>query len=204
MDMKCRNCWSDVADEFKFCPKCGEKTTKMVTNANGSNYQHACDTFERFKAKKSQQHATFFCGKTKKCTPNGPKQKDVLINIGVMKYDPHCADSSNVYTPVRGKSLLLKIKKDANYAQLLTAALVKRKAYDQSFDEKLEWDIVYPDGQNASSLTGQPDTPFCLGTYKEDLGKNYSRLVLYLCTENSDENSSDMVMECKQDMRNNK
>ncbi len=72
--------------------------------------------------------------------------------------------------------------------------------------------------QNASRLQGQPDTPFCLSAYKEDLGKNYSRLVLYLCTENSDENNetveedtfnhtgflSDMVMECRQDMGNNK
>ena len=147
-----------------------------------------------------------------------PKQKDVLINIGVMKYDPHCADSSNVYMPVRGKSLPLKINKDANYTQLLTAALMKRKAYDQSFNEKLDWNIVYPDRQNASSLPGQPDTPFCLSAYMEDHRKNYSRLVLYLCTENSDENDetveedtfdrtgslSDMVMECRQDMGNNK
>ena len=84
--------------------------------------------------------------------------------------------------------------------------------------KKLDWNIVYPDGQNASSLPGQPDTPFCLSDYKEDHRKNYSRLVLYLCTENSDENNetveedtfdrtgslSDMVMECRQDMGNNK
>ena len=100
MNGKCQNCESDVANEFKFCQKCGEKTTKMEINA--SKHRRACDTFEKFKAQKSQQRATLFRGKTKN---SAPKQKDVLIYIGVMKYDPHCADCSNVYTPVRGKSL---------------------------------------------------------------------------------------------------
>ena len=97
-----------------------------------------------------------------------------------MKYDRNSVDPSNIYTPVRGKSLPLKINKHANYPQLLTAAIIKRKAYDQSFNEKQEWDIVYPDGKIASSLPGQPDPPFCLSDYKEDLGKNYSRIILYL------------------------
>jgi hypothetical protein len=51
----------------------------------------ACDTFEKFKAKKSQQLATFFRGKTKN---TAQKDKDVIINIVVMKYDRYCADSS--------------------------------------------------------------------------------------------------------------
>jgi uncharacterized OB-fold protein len=67
MNVKCQNCGSDVADEFKFCPKCGEKTTKMETNA--SKQRRTCDTFEKFKAKKSQQRATFFRGKTKNSAP---------------------------------------------------------------------------------------------------------------------------------------
>ena len=184
MKIKCKNCDSEVSEGFQFCPKCGKTLTDMDTNA--SKPRRACDTFEKFKAKKSQQRATFFRGKTKN---TAQKDKDVIINIGVMKYDRYCADSSTAYTPMRGKSLPLKINKDANYAQLLIAALTKRKAYDQSFNEKLDWDIVYPDGQSASSLPGQPDTPFCLSTYKEDLGKNYSRIALYLCTENSDENN---------------
>ena len=184
MKIKCKNCDSEVSEGFQFCRKCGKTLTDMDTNA--SKPRRACDTFEKFKAKKSQQRATFFRGKTKNTTQ---KDKDVIINIGVMKYDRYCADSSTAYTPMRGKSLPLKINKDANYAQLLIAALTKRKAYDQSFNEKLDWDIVYPDGQSASSLPRQPDTPFCLSTYKEDLGKNYSRIALYLCTENLDENN---------------
>ena len=105
-----------------------------------------------------------------------------------MKYDRNSLDPSNNYTPVRGKSLPLKVSKDANYSQLLTAALIKRKAYDQSFNEKQDWDIVYPDGKIASSLPGKLESPFRLSDCKEDPGKNYCRITLYLCTENSDEN----------------
>lgn len=182
MEIKCQSCGLEVSETFKFCPKCGNTLTEI--NSKASKHRRACDTFEKFKAKKSQQRATFFRGKTK---TTAQKVKDVLISIGVMKYDRYCTNSSSAYTPVRGKSLPLKINMDANYAQFLTAALMKRKAYDQSFNEKLDWGIVYPDGQIASSLTGQPDRPFCLRAYKEDLGKNYSRIVLYICTETSDE-----------------
>ena len=121
MKIKCKNCDSEVSEGFQFCPKCGKTLTDMDTNA--SKPRRACDTFEKFKAKKSQQRATFFRGKTKNTTQ---KDKDVIINIGVMKYDRYCADSSTAYTPMRGKSLPLKINKDANYAQLLIAALTKR------------------------------------------------------------------------------
>ena len=95
-----------------------------------------------------------------------------------MKYDRNSLDPSNNYTPMSGKSLPLKISKDANYSQLLTAALIKRKAYDQSFKEKQDWAIVYPDGKIASNLPGQLESPFRLSDYKEDLGKNYSRITL--------------------------
>ncbi|XP_028419234.1 uncharacterized protein LOC114544973 [Dendronephthya gigantea] len=187
MNIKCKKCGRDFSSsKYKFCPNCGNAFTDTDSKTIDSKQRRSCDTFEQFKAKKSQQRATFFRGKTKSSTP---QNKDVLINIGVMKYDRDSLDSSNEYTPIRGKSLPLKIKKEANYAQLLTAALVKRKAYDQAFNEKLDWNIHYPDGQIALNLPGQTESPFRLCDYKEDLGKNYSRITLYLCTESADENT---------------
>ena len=190
MNAKCQKCGAELdCSKFKFCPNCGNVLTNInVKESKGKDCkrQRPCDTFEKFKARKSDQRATFFRGKTKK---NNPKNDDVLINIGIMKYDHNSVDPSNIYTPIRGKSLPLKINKHANYPQLLTAAIIKRKAYDQSFNEKQKWDIVYPDGKIASSLPGQQDSPFCLSDYKEDLGKNYSRIILYLCTQNSLENT---------------
>ena len=48
------------------------------------------------------------------------------------------------------------------------------------FDTKLSWKLVYPDGQYCLTLPGQEDQEFTLRKYKEDLGKPYNRITLYL------------------------
>lgn len=96
--------------------------------------------------------------------------------------------SFDTTTPVRGKSLPLKVNKDAKYAEVFSVALTKREAYDKSFDTKLSWKLVYPDGQYCLILPGQEDQEFTLRKYKEDLGKPYNRITLYLCPEEPDFN----------------
>ena len=53
----------------------------------------------------------------------------------------------DVTTPIRGKTLPLKVRKDCGYAEVFTEALVKRQAHDQAFDSRTSWKLVYPDGQ---------------------------------------------------------
>ena len=161
INAKCQKCGAELdCSKFKFCPNCGNVLTNIkLKESKGKDckQQRPCDTFKKFKARKSDQRAT--------------KNDDVLINIRIMKYDRNSVDPSHIYRSIRGKSLPLKINKHANYPQLLTAAIVKRKAYDQSFNEKQGWDIVYADGKISLSLPGQQDSPFCLSDDKEDLGK---------------------------------
>ncbi len=64
--------------------------------------------------------------------------------------------------------------------------LTKREAYDKSFNTKLSWNLVYPDGQLCSTLPGQAEEEFTVRKYKEDLGKPYNRITLYLCPEEPD------------------
>ena len=101
-----------------------------------------------------------------------------LINIGIMQ-----SVSPDVVTPVRGKTLPLKVKKDSEYIEVFAEALVKRQAHDKSFDTTTSWKLVYPDGQLAMTLPGQPEEAFTLRKYKEDLGKQYNRITLYLCPD---------------------
>ena len=42
----------------------------------------------------------------------------------------------DVITPIRGKTLPMKVRKDSGYAEVFTEALVKRQAHDQVFDSK--------------------------------------------------------------------
>ena len=75
------------------------------------------DSFADFKSKKTEERALYFRdgkGKGKRVrTSSSPKE--VVINIGIMKDDPYTSS----ITPVRGKSLSLKINKDENYSEVL-------------------------------------------------------------------------------------
>ena len=51
--------------------------------------------------------------------------------------------------------------------------------------------LVYPDGQLAITLPGQPDDEFTLRKYKEDLCKPFNRITLYLCPEEPQQFDSD-------------
>ena len=89
----------------------------------------------------------------------------------------------DVITPIRGKTLPMKVRKDSGYAEVFTEALVKRQAHDQVFDSKTRRKLVYPDGQLAMNLPGQQEEEFTRLNYKEDLGKPYNKITLYLCPE---------------------
>ena len=91
--------------------------------------------------------------------------------------------SPDVTIPIHGKTLPLKVKKDSSYSEVFAEALVKREAHDKAFDLKTSWKLVYPDGQLAITLPGQPDDEFTLRKYKEDLCKPFNRITLYLCPE---------------------
>lgn len=99
----------------------------------------------------------------------GQKRKDedpfALINIGVMRFV-----SPDVTIP--GKTLPLKVRKDAEYVEVFAEALVKHQAHDKGFDSKTSWNLVSPNRQLAMTLPGQPEDEFTLQKY--NLGKPYN------------------------------
>ena len=141
-----------------------------------------CLSFKSYAAKKSEERSSHFrsSGAKKRGQKRNSKEEDpfALINIGVMRFV-----SPDVTIPIRGKTLPLKVKKDSSYSEVFAEALVKREAHDKAFDTKTSWKLVYPDGQLALTLPGQPEDEFTLRKYKEDLGKPFNRITLYLCPE---------------------
>ena len=122
---------------------------------------------QNYAAKKTEERSTHFrSGSNKKAAKSKNADPLALINIGIMRYV-----SPDVVTPVRGKTLPLKVKKDSEYIEVFAEALVKRQANDKSFDTTTSWKLVYHDGQSAMTLPGQPEETFTLRKYKEDLGK---------------------------------
>jgi len=72
---------------------------------------------------------------------------------------------------------------------------VKRQAHDQAFDSRTSCKLVYPDGQLAINLPVQEEEEFTQRNYKEDLGKPYNRITLYLCPEEPEEPEDEFTLD---------
>jgi len=104
-----------------------------------------------------------------------PKTEElVTITIGIG------STSSGVFKVVRGKSLPLKVNKHASAKTVLDEALKKRSSYDRTFRNDKTYKLCFPDGSQVATLPGTKEA-FTLEKYREDLGKTYARITLYLC-----------------------
>ena len=163
----------------KICPFCGQKIENDSSASETDKCAKKCLSFKNYAAKKSEERSTHFRSSGSKRRGQKKKEEDpfVLINIDLMRFI-----GPDVITPIRGKTLPMKVRKDSGYAEVFTEALVKRQAHDQVFDSKTRRKLVYPDGQLAINLPSQQEE-FTLLNYKEDLGKPYNKITLYLCPE---------------------
>ena len=86
--------------------------------------------------------------------------------------------------PKRGRRMALMVSNVATYAQVREKAAEKWRAYHSDcYKEEAEYVLLYENGNEAQFLPG-PDTEFfSLKRYKEELGKEYNRICLYLCTK---------------------
>lgn len=76
---------------------------------------------------------------------------------------------------------------------LLVKALDKHSAHDRNFDPNEDYTLGYPDGTEVLTLPGQPSQIFQLDKYKEDIGKSFNRITLYIVRRDllNDGNESD-------------
>ena len=186
----CANYETGLKSLSKFCHSCGQKVELDTVSASETDKGATkCLSFKNYSAKKSDERSTHF--RSSRSKRRGQKRKDEdpfsLINVGIMRYI-----SPDVATPIRGKTLPLKVRKDSEYVE---EALVKRQARDKAFDINTSWKLVYPDGQLAMTLPGQPEEEFTVRKYKEHLGKPYNRITLYLCPEEPEQLDSETEAE---------
>ena len=137
--MFCANCGTGLKSFSKFCHSCGQKVELNTVGASETDKGATkCLSFKNYAAKKSDERSTHFrsSGSKKK----GQKSKDedpfTLINVGLMQYI-----SPDVATPIRGKTLPLKVRKDCEYVELFAYChyqLFNTPAPYLSFDLKKE------------------------------------------------------------------
>ena len=142
-------------------------------------------SFAQFRAHKEEDRAKHFTkknGKRFKLDIKGKASSKVLtckIQIGIM------TNKDGGLRVKRGNSAILPLSVAANisYDDLLTKAAEKHHRFNKDViknEENKFYCLLYADKTKAESLPGS-DEPFTLQRYKEEIGKPYSKIVLYLC-----------------------
>lgn len=81
--------------------------------------------------------------------------------------------------PQRGRTLSLLTHPDVTAPYLLDQALKKMRDFDQNLDDG-PFILLYPDGSEVVNIPGT-QIPFVLKKYKEEIGKSYQRITIYIC-----------------------
>ena len=133
-------------------------------------------SFAEWKADKSSSAFR----KKSKGSNKSQEPESVTINIGLMLFDEKVMGLKAKW----GKKLPIKITPSANYIEILEMGLAKWKAFHKDYvREGLEYKLLFEDGTEARFLPGQNKEFFTLSRYKEELGRDYRRITLFLCTE---------------------
>lgn len=132
-------------------------------------------TFEEFrKAKETSRKTTLPPSSSKSKKPKSVGK--VKIQIGLKHYKE---DES--LKPLKGRTLPLTVDSDINASALLNQAVTKHSKHFKTFNCDVDYHLLYPDNTIVQYLRSSRDT-FTLEKYKEELGKPYSKIYLYLCS----------------------
>ena len=115
--------------------------------------------------------------------------QEVAIFIGLMEW---CWKSAGLKTR-RGKRLALKVPKNATHSIIKEKAVQKWKAYyGNLYDDAQEYVLLLDNFQEALFLPGSKEF-FSLKVYQEELGKDFKRITMYLCTSEDFKSSEGLV-----------
>ena len=82
----------------------------------------------------------------------------------------------------RGRRIALRASTTEPYNSLLSKSVAKwREFHGDMFELGETYSLVLMSGQEANFIPGTNE-PFTLKRYKEEVGKDYKRIVLHLCT----------------------
>ena len=84
------------------------------------------------------------------------------------------------YSSFTGKVLPVQTVPTINKLQILETSIDKHAAHDRSFTPYQGYTLTYPDGTEIFTIPGKPNESFTLERYKNEVGKPYHRIKLYL------------------------
>ena len=156
----------------------GEGTSTGQSNAPDVAIKKQVKSFEEYKKDKGAQWKSRV---SKSNSTVKKKEDDVVINISLMEY----SDKEQVLKPKRGKKLPLRVLPSVDYVTLLQQAKEKWRNFNSNiYDEYQVYHLLYEDGSHAIWVPGTDrKEKFTLKRYKEEIGKDYKRITMFICTD---------------------
>lgn len=132
-------------------------------------------SFADFQKFKGRQWKSLVSNSKKDKNPGG----DVKISIGLYEFHP----KDMRLKAKRGKRMALTVSNIAPYAEILGKAINKWKSFHgDCYDEEEDYMLLLEDCKEALFLPGSHKEFFTLKKYREELGKDYNKIILFLCT----------------------
>lgn len=209
--MFCSGCGSRLLTAAKFCHSCGLTTGVKdddslcvaeleMASSERKRHQSTPLTFDEYREKKGKERSSrFVSSKSVKKGKKESNESEVTIHIGLIRL------KEEELKVIRGSTLPLKVLPSIGAEELLRkgADKIVRFNSDLSLYGATSFALLYPDRTEVKCLPGGTE-PFTLQRYKEELGKSYNRITLYLCKKtaildalflksyNSDESDADL------------
>ena len=167
--MFCAGCGARFIADARFCEVCG--LTKGVKDEDNTIL-----TFDEYRDRKRKERSSRFVSKSVKKVKKENSENEVTIQIGLIRL------KDGQLKAIRGSSLPLKVFPSIGAEELLRKGAEKMVKFnsDLSLYGASSFTLLYPDRTEVKCLPGGTE-PFTLQRYKEELGKAYGRITLYLC-----------------------
>ena len=153
-------------------------STASGSSSGSKGYVKSLKSYRESKGKQWKTRVT----KDPEPGKNGKKKEDsdVIVNIGLMEW----SETEQNLRPKRGKKLALRVSPTVSYYSLLEFAKEEWKNFHSNLYQPSEtYVLLYEDGKKAILLPGSNDECFSLKRYREEVGRDYKRITLFLCTE---------------------
>ena len=210
--MFCSGCGSRLLTAAKFCHSYGLTTgvkddDSLCVAELEMEHQKESDikalhsplTSIEKKKERNDRSSRFASSKFVKKGKKENNESEVTIHIGLIRL------KDEELKVIRGSTLPLKVLPSIGAEELLRKGADKIVKFnsDLSLYGATSFALLYPDGTEVKCLPGGTE-PFTLQRYKEELGKSYNRITLYLCKKtaildalflksyNSDESDADL------------
>ena len=153
-----------------------------AVSTNDSNRAAAAKnvmSYEDYRASKGKQWKSLVSKSGGKKSKSQAKETNVTISIGLYQWHP----KEGRLKPRRGKRMALVVSSTEPYASLREKAVKKWKDFHSDcFDEDEDYLLLLENFKEALFLPGSCKEFFSLKRYHEELGRDYNKIILFLCT----------------------